>query len=579
MRQADDHLQIVGVLIACCKADLHLTRICVASVRFWYPAIPLFLIKDFLAGEFSTAEIERNWNVQVFPAARRCHGWGFAKLESLFGKPGGRLLVLDADTVLLGRVVDALERETADFLVTGEDLPDPEFDYVNTNYYDWKKLHRFDPAFSYPGFCYNTGQLVVRPGILKEDDFAAVVKWGVPPTLRHPEIFRCGEQGVLNYIFAKKWQGQAASVQSVDFGRWASDPVVDGFALNKIVHEGGYPFVLHWAGYKPPSVSRMLRPDILQHYERYYYAKVKGAWLKRRIRAAGIVATAMVTGFSNKARKMIRRRLDEKAATFMKKGVRYVRRVVKGEQIVPNRLRYAWRRLLRRSKGGEQTIIQKKAWEILTELENVFFVQVGSNDGISGDFLHPMLRQRRDWQGIFIEPVGYTFERLRNNLQGKGNYRFENVAIGPREEEVKFYYVSEEARTVLGDDLPSYFDQLGSFNREHIANHLEGILTPYILEKEVRSIPLTNLLEGCGVRRLDLLHIDAEGFDYEVLKLLDFSKYQPKIIVYESSHLSQEDRQGADDLLRSNGYSTEEESGDTLAVRVRSYLNAGTQPG
>src|SRR5580658_6519198 len=49
--------RISRVLIACCKSDVHLARICVASVRFWNPEIPVFLIKDSMQGAFSTTEI------------------------------------------------------------------------------------------------------------------------------------------------------------------------------------------------------------------------------------------------------------------------------------------------------------------------------------------------------------------------------------------------------------------------------------------------------------------------------------------------------------------------------------------
>ena len=32
------------IIIACCERDFWLTRICVASIRYWYPEIPIGLL-------------------------------------------------------------------------------------------------------------------------------------------------------------------------------------------------------------------------------------------------------------------------------------------------------------------------------------------------------------------------------------------------------------------------------------------------------------------------------------------------------------------------------------------------------
>ncbi|MBK9580704.1 MAG: FkbM family methyltransferase [Saprospiraceae bacterium] len=73
--------------------------------------------------------------------------------------------------------------------------------------------------------------------------------------------------------------------------------------------------------------------------------------------------------------------------------------------------------------------------------------------------------------------------------------------------------------------LPYWYDQLGSFNRSHIANHLNGILDPYIDEVELQGISLDNLLFKYSIFSIDLLHIDTEGYDWEILKQLGLTKY------------------------------------------------------
>ena len=57
--------KISRIFIASYKGDVRLTRICVASIRHWYPEIPITLIKDYSWGRFPTGDICRRWKVDV----------------------------------------------------------------------------------------------------------------------------------------------------------------------------------------------------------------------------------------------------------------------------------------------------------------------------------------------------------------------------------------------------------------------------------------------------------------------------------------------------------------------------------
>lgn len=85
-------MKIEGVVISCYRSDLRLTRICVASVRFWYPDVPIWLLKDRHYGDFDTGEIEKYWNAQVYPTRQKTQGWGFGKLEVMTELPKRQLL-------------------------------------------------------------------------------------------------------------------------------------------------------------------------------------------------------------------------------------------------------------------------------------------------------------------------------------------------------------------------------------------------------------------------------------------------------------------------------------------------------
>ena len=95
---------------------------------------------------------------------------------------------------------------------------------------------------------------------------------------------------------------------------------------------------------------------------------------------------------------------------------------------------------------------------------------------------------------------------------------------------------------------------LASFEKSNIQKHIDqgyvdrksiksGISLPsskdeYIEEIEISTITFEKLLEDFQIENVNLLCIDVEGFDYNILKLFDFKKYSPEIVLYESKHLS-----------------------------------------
>ena len=70
--------------------------------------------------------------------------------------------------------------------------------------------------------------------------------------------------------------------------------------------------------------------------------------------------------------------------------------------------------------------------------------------------------------------------------------------------------------TELGDDLPFWFDQLGSFDRMHIVKHLDGAYSnAFIISEMIDTVPLHDILDKHGGQsHIDLIHIDTEGHDY-----------------------------------------------------------------
>jgi hypothetical protein len=65
---------------------------------------------------------------------------------------------------------------------------------------------------------------------------------------------------------------------------------------------------------------------------------------------------------------------------------------------------------------------------------------------------------------------------------------------------------------------------------------------------------LEYLLKKNNVEKVDLIKMDVEGYDYEIIKTIDFKKIRPSVLIYEWKHLLDADLKESLNLLRKNGY-------------------------
>lgn len=173
-------------------------------------------------------------------------------------------------------------------------------------------------------------------------------------------------------------------------------------------------------------------------------------------------------------------------------------------------------------------------------LKSPVFVQIGANDGRSNDPFFQILCSNPSWSALLVEPIPAIFERLKINYAGRPNTKFVNAAItGELPAEKAFYYLSDAAKLAL-PELPPYYDQLGSFSRDHIVKHFGQQIEPFIVNTVFPTFSLPYLLETNHVEKLDVLHIDAEGYDWDILNQLDLQRYSPLVILFEHAHLSME---------------------------------------
>lgn len=241
-----------------------------ASVRHFYPDIPVRLLVGGCLQRGLADELQRYWNVGTAEILVGEYGWGFVKLEALFGLAGEKFLVLDSDTVLTGRVLDLWNETRSPFLV--DDEKQSEVD-TNCLYYDWEKVRKIDPDARPPGFLFNSGQWFGTAGVLTRDDFAPWVEWTIPRTISPRGHFMNGEQGILNYVLNQKAAIDGLRVERRQIMRWPRHSM-DGLDAETVAKGAAKPLVVHWAGMKRIRQRDMIGADLLAYFERLYYQRL-----------------------------------------------------------------------------------------------------------------------------------------------------------------------------------------------------------------------------------------------------------------------------------------------------------------
>ena len=173
-----------------------------------------------------------------------------------------------------------------------------------------------------------------------------------------------------------------------------------------------------------------------------------------------------------------------------------------------------------------------------------------------------------------VEPVPWVFEHLRNNYRGQQGVAFENAAIASVDGRVPFYYVPPR-RGPPG--RPVWSDAMGSLSRvvveETIAAPVISLpvvsastfrdLKSSIVRTEVPSLTFESLCRKHGSGSLTCCLIDAQGYDYEIIKGIDFERHRPRLLIYESISSLADEREETTAYLEGLGYEMMYEGIDT----------------
>lgn len=196
---------------------------------------------------------------------------------------------------------------------------------------------------------------------------------------------------------------------------------------------------------------------------------------------------------------------------------------------------------------------------LFKQTDDFVFLQIGAHDGISFDDLYNFITSR-SCSGYVVEPLPDLYESLKTNYLNFPKIIPINIGIHKEKEQINLHRVDP---TKL-NELPNWASGIASVFESH---HLDSNIPSEFMQQEVvHCITLMQLINDNNIHKLDFMQVDVEGYDAEIIKMLDFKKLKPKLIKYEHQSLGKNDIDQLDKLLRVNGYKIIKERNDTLAL-------------
>lgn len=151
--------------------------------------------------------------------------------------------------------------------------------------------------------------------------------------------------------------------------------------------------------------------------------------------------------------------------------------------------------------------------------EKGIFIDVGANDPVELNNTYRFYK--RGWRGVNIEPNPIYMPKLRSVRAEDVNL---NIGVSGEEGELTFYEV----------DPPT----LSSFNKEAVFEGMKKHGHARLKDTyPVKVMPLKKVIaSNLAGKEIDLLSIDAEGYEIDILESNDWDLYLPRVILIEMNH-------------------------------------------
>ncbi|MFA5023524.1 MAG: FkbM family methyltransferase [Patescibacteria group bacterium] len=171
------------------------------------------------------------------------------------------------------------------------------------------------------------------------------------------------------------------------------------------------------------------------------------------------------------------------------------------------------------SQNGQDKFLEKK---IFHNIKNGYFVDIGANDGIS--YSNTYFFENKGWKGLCVEPIPEIFEKLQKNricecICG---------AVSDQQAEYSDFLHITGALEMLSGIINKY-------EKNHIAR-IDKEMYKSKEEKKIIQVKNYHFNQIVKNKNIDYLSIDVEGSEFDIIKNIDFSKFEIKVISIENDY-------------------------------------------
>jgi len=216
---------------------------------------------------------------------------------------------------------------------------------------------------------------------------------------------------------------------------------------------------------------------------------------------------------------------------------------------------------------------------LLENQAHLNIVVVGANDGRHNDPIYDFaIEKRTQTQILLIEPNKFLLPYLEANYSQHPSHQIANCAIG-EEGELILYAVKQEwfshFQPAYAKGWPPYRAATGitSANREHLQAALqrESLNPDEVIETlTVPCKQLSSLMtEVSWPSPIDVLQIDAEGYDDSVIYAASLQHSMPKLIYFENHNIPADRLYPLQKYLTQHNYQVHQINGDSLAIHTQ----------
>ena len=194
------------------------------------------------------------------------------------------------------------------------------------------------------------------------------------------------------------------------------------------------------------------------------------------------------------------------------------------KKLIPNFLLSIYRKKIKKFHGNE--LLDKKMLKYIN-FKNGFYIEIGAHDGIINSNTYHY-EKYLCWRGILVEPSNY-FLQLKKNRSAK-NFFFKKICVPFNfKKKISFEQIGPYSRS--NELISKKYLKWHKTKSENVENIYKKTIT-----KSIKTSSLNDLLILSKAPKLiDFFSLDVEGSELNVLKGVDFKKFNFKYLLVEIS--------------------------------------------